>query len=242
MPATTRRRPTFKARPGSPVFKWDVADAEACKAGIAQVEAELGPVEILVNNAGITRDAHVPPDEPEQWQQVMSTNVDSLFTMTRPVWEGMREPQVRPGDQHQLGQRPEGPVRADQLCGGQGRRRSASPRRWRRRGRASGSRSTASARAISAPRWSRRCREEVLKAKILPQIPVGPAGRARGDRALRGVPGQRRGRLHHRLDAVAPMAASTWPEPVRATPPAWPGGAPRQCGREGCRRRCRGHD
>ena len=62
----------------------------------------------------------VPPHELEQWQQVMATNVDSLFTMTRPVWEGMRGQQVRPGDQHQLDQRPEGPVRADQLRGRQG--------------------------------------------------------------------------------------------------------------------------
>ena len=148
----------FKAATGIAVFKWDVADAEACKAGIAAVEAELGPVEILVNNAGITRDATFHRMTLEQWQQVMSTNVDSLFTMTRPVWEGMREPQVRPGDQHQLGQRAEGPVRADQLCGGEGRRRSASPRRWRRRGAGRDHGQLRSARAISAPRWSRRCR------------------------------------------------------------------------------------
>ena len=81
---------TFKAETGIPVFKWDAADAEACKAGIAKVEAELGPVEILVNNAGITRDAAFHRMSLEQWQQVMATNVDSLFTMTRPVWEGMR--------------------------------------------------------------------------------------------------------------------------------------------------------
>ena len=72
------------------MFKWDAADAEAARPGIAQVEAELGPVEILVNNAGITRDAAFHRMSLEQWQQVMATNVDSLFTMTRPVWEGMR--------------------------------------------------------------------------------------------------------------------------------------------------------
>ena len=77
----------FKGETGIPVFKWDVADAAACQAGIAKVEAELGPVEILVNNAGITRDAAFHRMSLEQWQQVMSTNVDSLFTMTRPVWE-----------------------------------------------------------------------------------------------------------------------------------------------------------
>ena len=60
----------FKAATGIAVFKWDVADAEACKAGIAAVEAELGPVEILVNNAGITRDAPFHRMTLEQWQQV----------------------------------------------------------------------------------------------------------------------------------------------------------------------------
>ena len=81
---------SFKAATGISVFKWDVADAAACQAGIAAVEAELGPVEILVNYAGITRHAAFHRMSLEQWQQVMSTNVDSLFTMTRPVWEGMR--------------------------------------------------------------------------------------------------------------------------------------------------------
>jgi acetoacetyl-CoA reductase len=80
----------FKAETGIPVFKWDAADAQACKDGIAQVEAEVGPVDILVNNAGITRDVPFHRMTLEQWQQVMATNVDSLFTMTRPVWEGMR--------------------------------------------------------------------------------------------------------------------------------------------------------
>jgi acetoacetyl-CoA reductase len=80
----------FKGETGIAVFKWDVSDAAACKAGIAEVEAALGPVEVLVNNAGITRDAPFHRMSQEQWQQVMSTNVDSLFAMTRPVWEGMR--------------------------------------------------------------------------------------------------------------------------------------------------------
>ena len=80
----------FNAETGVPVFKWDVASFEACTDGIGKVEAELGPVEVLVNNAGITRDAPFHRMTLEQWQQVLGTNLGSLFNMTRPVWEGMR--------------------------------------------------------------------------------------------------------------------------------------------------------
>jgi len=81
----------FKAETGIPVFKWDVSSFDACAAGIKQVEAELGPVEVLVNNAGITRDAMFHRMKPEQWTAVITTNLGSLFNMTRQVWEGMRE-------------------------------------------------------------------------------------------------------------------------------------------------------
>ncbi len=80
----------FSSASSVPVYKWDVGDFEACKAGVAKVEAELGPVEILVNNAGITRDTTLHRMTPEQWRAVMATNVDSLFNMTRAVIEGMR--------------------------------------------------------------------------------------------------------------------------------------------------------
>ncbi|MBN9441312.1 acetoacetyl-CoA reductase [Bosea sp. (in: a-proteobacteria)] len=80
----------FKAETGIPVFKWDVGDYDACAAGIAKVEAELGPVDILVNNAGITRDGFFHKMTKEQWSDVIRTNLDSLFNMTRPVIEGMR--------------------------------------------------------------------------------------------------------------------------------------------------------
>ena len=72
------------------VYKWDVGDFEACKAGVARVEAELGPVEVLVNNAGITRDGMLHKMTPESWRAVIATNLDSLFNMTRNVIEGMR--------------------------------------------------------------------------------------------------------------------------------------------------------
>jgi len=80
----------FNAETGIPVFKWDVSSFEACRHGIKQVEAEVGPIEVLVNNAGITRDAPFHRMTPEQWSEVIGTNLGSLFNMTRPVWEGMR--------------------------------------------------------------------------------------------------------------------------------------------------------
>jgi acetoacetyl-CoA reductase len=81
----------FKAETGIPVFKWDVSSYEACADGIKKVEAEAGPVEVLVNNAGITRDAMFHRMKPDQWSAVINTNLGSLFNMCRPVIEGMRE-------------------------------------------------------------------------------------------------------------------------------------------------------
>ncbi|MDE1569225.1 acetoacetyl-CoA reductase [Aquabacter sp. P-9] len=80
----------FHEKTGIPVFKWDVSDFEACKAGIAQVEAALGPVEVLVNNAGITRDTTLHRMTLEQWSAVINTNLNSAFNMCRNVIEGMR--------------------------------------------------------------------------------------------------------------------------------------------------------
>ena len=81
----------FKEKTGIAVYKWDVADFEACRDGIAKVEADLGPIDVLVNNAGITRDTTLHRMKPEQWRDVIRTNLDSLFNMTRGVIEGMRE-------------------------------------------------------------------------------------------------------------------------------------------------------
>jgi acetoacetyl-CoA reductase len=80
----------FKAETGVPTFKWDVSSFDACAAGIKKVEAEIGPVDVLVNNAGITRDGAFHKMTPEQWNEVINTNLGSLFNMTRPVIEGMR--------------------------------------------------------------------------------------------------------------------------------------------------------
>jgi acetoacetyl-CoA reductase len=80
----------FKAETGIPVYKWDVSAYEACVAGLKKVEADLAPVDVLVNNAGITRDIMFHKMSPEQWTAVINTNLNSLFNMCRPVIEGMR--------------------------------------------------------------------------------------------------------------------------------------------------------
>ena len=81
----------FSERTGIATFKWDVSNFEACKEGIAKVEAELGPVEIVVNNAGITRDGVLHRMTFEQWNDVIATNLTSCFNMCRNVIDGMRE-------------------------------------------------------------------------------------------------------------------------------------------------------
>jgi acetoacetyl-CoA reductase len=81
----------FKESTGIPVYKWDVGDFQACREGIARVEADLGPIEVLVNNAGITRDTTLHRMTVEQWSEVIRTDLDSVFNMTRGVIEGMRE-------------------------------------------------------------------------------------------------------------------------------------------------------
>ncbi|HYS50219.1 MAG TPA: beta-ketoacyl-ACP reductase [Xanthobacteraceae bacterium] len=81
----------FKADTGIPVYKWDVSSYDACVDGIKKVEADIGPVDVLVNNAGITRDTVFHRMKPEQWTAVINTNLSSLFNMCRPVIEGMRD-------------------------------------------------------------------------------------------------------------------------------------------------------
>ncbi|WP_374305739.1 beta-ketoacyl-ACP reductase [Methylocella sp.] len=80
----------FKQETGIPVYKWDVSNYKQCAEGLKQVESEVGPVEVLVNNAGITRDTAFHKMTPEQWYEVINTNLNSLFNMTRPVIDGMR--------------------------------------------------------------------------------------------------------------------------------------------------------
>ncbi len=81
----------FKEETQIPVYKWDVSDYKACAEGLRKVAEDLGPIDILVNNAGVTRDTMFHKMTPEQWSDVININLNSLFNMTRPVIEGMRE-------------------------------------------------------------------------------------------------------------------------------------------------------
>ena len=80
----------FTKETGIKAYKWDVSDFAQCQAGIKQVEADLGPVDVLVNNAGITRDGTMHKMSFEQWNAVIQTNLSSCFNMCRAVIEGMR--------------------------------------------------------------------------------------------------------------------------------------------------------
>jgi acetoacetyl-CoA reductase len=80
----------FSERTGITAYKWDVADCDACQEGVKLVEAELGPVDVLVNNAGITRDATMKRMDHSKWQDVIDTNLGGCFNMAKAVFEGMQ--------------------------------------------------------------------------------------------------------------------------------------------------------
>jgi acetoacetyl-CoA reductase len=80
----------FQAETGIPIYKFDVGDYASCEKGVTQISRDLGGVDILVNNAGITRDAALHRMAPAQWMEVIRTNLDSAFNMTRLVIDGMR--------------------------------------------------------------------------------------------------------------------------------------------------------
>ncbi len=81
----------FTDETGIKTYKWNVADYDESAAGIAKVEGDLGPIDVIVANAGITRDAPFHKMTPEQWHQVIDTNLTGVFNTVHPVWPGMRE-------------------------------------------------------------------------------------------------------------------------------------------------------
>jgi len=84
-----QRAREFSDRTGIAAYKWDVADFDACQDGVRQVEADLGPVDVLVNNAGITRDATMRKMGRAQWDEVMDVNLGGCFNMAKAVFDGM---------------------------------------------------------------------------------------------------------------------------------------------------------
>jgi acetoacetyl-CoA reductase len=81
----------FTERTGIAAFRWDVSDYEACQQGVAEVEAALGPVDVVINNAGITRDGTILKMSPQMWDEVIRTNLGGCFNMAKAVFPGMRE-------------------------------------------------------------------------------------------------------------------------------------------------------
>ncbi|SME91868.1 3-oxoacyl-[acyl-carrier-protein] reductase [Tistlia consotensis] len=165
----------FRDEAGVPVFKWNVCDFDSCKRGIAAVEAELGPVEVLVNNAGITRDTTLHKMTAEQWSAVVSTNLDSLFNMTRNVIEGMRDRGFGRvigvtsinGQKGQFGQTNYAAAKAGMI---------GFTKALALENAAKGITVNAIAPGYIGTEMVRAVPEEVLKSKVLPQIPVGRLG------------------------------------------------------------------
>ena len=165
----------FKEEHGIAVYKWDVGDFEACKAGIAQVEGDLGPVDVLVNNAGITRDGTLHRMSLDNWRAVIATNLDSLFNMTRNVIEGMRERSYGRiisissinGQKGQFGQANYSTAKAGVF---------GFTKAVAQENAAKGITVNAIAPGYIGTEMVRAVPEEVLKTKILPLIPVGRLG------------------------------------------------------------------
>ncbi len=167
----------FKAETGIPVYKFDVSDAAACEAGVKAVESELGPVDVLVNNAGITRDGMFHRMTYEQWSAVIRTNLDSMFTCTRPVIDGMRNRGFGRiviissinGQKGQMGQTNYSAAKAGVI----GFAKALAQENANK-----GVTVNVIAPGYIATEMVQAVPEEVLKTKILPLIPVGRLGEA----------------------------------------------------------------
>src|SRR5215469_7542150 len=165
----------FKAATGIPVYKWDVSSYESCAEGLKQVEADLGPVEVLVNNAGITRDTMFHRMKPEQWTAVINTNLSSLFNMCRPVIEGMRERKFGRiinissinGQKGQIGQVNYSAAKAGEIGFTKALAQESAK---------SGITINAVCPGYIATEMVKAMSQEVLEQKVLPQIPIGRLG------------------------------------------------------------------
>jgi acetoacetyl-CoA reductase len=166
---------TFSKANGIPTYKWDVSNYEACKEGLAKIEADLGPVEVLVNNAGITRDGMFHKMTPDQWSQVINTNLTGLYNMTHPVWTGMRDRSFGRvinissinGQKGQMGQVNYSAAKAGDL---------GFTKALAQEGAAKGITVNAICPGYIATEMVMAVPEKVLNEKIIPQIPVGRLG------------------------------------------------------------------
>ena len=165
----------FSTVTGIPVFKWDVSDYSSCAAGVAKVEETLGPVEILVNNAGITRDAMFYKMTPAQWSEVINVNLNGLFNMTHPVWSSMRDRNFGRiinissinGQKGQMGQANYSASKAGDL---------GFTKALAQEGAAKGITVNAICPGYIGTEMVRAIPEKVLTERIIPQIPVGRLG------------------------------------------------------------------
>ncbi|TDH37595.1 beta-ketoacyl-ACP reductase [Pseudohoeflea suaedae] len=165
----------FSDATGIKTYKWDVASYDACKAGIEKVEAELGPVEILVNNAGITRDGMFHKMTPDMWNEVINTNLTGLFNMTHPVWTGMRDRKFGRvinissinGQKGQAGQANYSAAKAGDI---------GFTRALAQEGARAGITVNAICPGYIGTEMVRAVPEKVLNERIIPQIPVGRLG------------------------------------------------------------------
>ncbi len=165
----------FKEETGIPVFKWSVADYDSCADGVKKVEAELGPVDILINNAGITRDGMFHKMTPQQWHEVIDTNLSGLFNMTHQVWPGMRDRKFGRivnissinGQKGQMGQVNYSAAKSGDL---------GFTKALAQEGAFKGVTVNAVCPGYIGTEMVRAIDPEVLKAKILPHIPVGRLG------------------------------------------------------------------
>jgi acetoacetyl-CoA reductase len=165
----------FTAETGIKSYKWDVGEFDACTAGIAEVVADLGPIDVLVNNAGITRDGMFHKMTKDQWSAVIRTNLDSLFNMTRPVWESMRDRSFGRiivissvnGQKGQMGQVNYSAAKAGDI---------GFVKALAQEGAAKGITVNAICPGYIGTEMVMAIDENVLKTRILPQIPVGRLG------------------------------------------------------------------
>lgn len=157
---------------GIPVYRWSVADYDACVDGVARVEADLGPVSVLVNNAGIARDAMFHKMTPGQWREVIDTNLNGVFNMTHVLWPGLRARRFGRivnissvnGQKGQAGQANYSASKAGDL---------GLMRALAQEGAAVGITVNALCPGYTATEMVRAIDEKVLAARILPQIPLG---------------------------------------------------------------------